>query len=90
VLGTLPRRQDDFDERGVASSDKGKLHRAAQVLPAQAPTAYMAMGPYHSCSARCRAVKIVVTSAVSPRAIEASSIELLKSFQLKRPRRIRR
>jgi hypothetical protein len=40
VLGTLPRRQGDFYERGVASSDKDKLRRAAQELPAQAPAAY--------------------------------------------------
>jgi hypothetical protein len=90
VLGTLSRRQNDFDERGVTSRDKGKLHRAAQELPAQAPTAYSAIGPYHACSARCRAVKMVMASAVSSRAIEESSIELLKSCKLKRPhRRIR-
>jgi hypothetical protein len=78
-------------QRGVASSDKGKLHRAAQELPAQARTsAYSAIGPYHAFSVRCRAVKMVMTSAASLRAIRASSVELPGSFQLKRPhRRIR-
>jgi hypothetical protein len=29
VLGTLSRRKDDYDERSVASTHKGKLPRAA-------------------------------------------------------------
>jgi hypothetical protein len=91
VLGTLSRRRDCYDERGVASSDKDKHRRAAQELPAQAPmSVYSAMGTYQACSARCRAVTMVMTSAVSPCAIVVSFIELLKSLKLKRPhRRIR-
>jgi hypothetical protein len=78
----------DFDERCVASSDKGKLRRAARELSAQAPTsACSAMGPYHSFTVRCRAAEIVMTSAAPLQATRASSIELPKSFQLKRPRR---
>jgi hypothetical protein len=45
VLGTLSRRHDGYDERGIALCDNGKLHRAAQELKAQAPTsAHSAMG----------------------------------------------
>ena len=75
-------------ERGAASSDKGKLSRAAQELLAQAPTsAHSAMGPYKTCSGRCYAAEIVMMSAASLRAIRASSFELPKSFKLKRAHR---
>jgi hypothetical protein len=36
ALHAVARRQNDFDERGIASSDKGDIRRAVQELSAQA------------------------------------------------------
>ena len=81
VLGTLSRRQDDCDERGIASCDRRKHYRAAQELQAQAPTsAHSAIGPYQACSARCRAAKMILASAASLQATRASSVNCSRAL----------
>jgi hypothetical protein len=79
VLGTLSRRYDCYYERGIASCDKGDLRRAARELYVEAPTsAHSAMGPDQACSARCRAVKMVLLARhrFVLRATTASGFEL--------------
>jgi len=84
VLGTPSRRQDDYDERGIASSDKGKLHRAAQGLGSSAHIGAISHGAVTSVLGALSRRHRILASAASLQAARASHFEPPKSFQLKR------